>query len=220
MQCRESLVQRPCQRSRIKAFLKPSAIVSFSPGASTPGSPVCKSIFRRAASSGSWAILRKMDGAIGEFFRGRLVVSVIMGVLLSAGWFLAGVPYWFFLGMLTGFLNIVPYLSVISWPVAILLTYVEGISGSSGQSISLIDAVGWPSAVYVLVQLLENWVLTPWIQSGQTNMNAAAILLVVFIGGSLAGVWGLLFAIPIAACVKILLDEVLLPNLRNRAATH
>jgi predicted PurR-regulated permease PerM len=166
------------------------------------------------------AILRKMDGAIGDFFRGRLVVSVIMGVLLSAGWFLAGVPYWFFLGMLTGFLNIVPYLSVISWPVAILLTYVEGISGSSGQSISLIDAVGWPSAVYVLVQLLENWVLTPWIQSGQTNMNAAAILLVVFIGGSLAGVWGLLFAIPIAACVKILLDEVLLPNLRNRAATH
>jgi predicted PurR-regulated permease PerM len=159
-----------------------------------------------------------MDAAIGDFFRGRIVVSLVMGILLSAGWFLAGVPYWFFLGMLTGLLNIVPYLSAISWPIAIVLTYVEGMSGSSGQTIGLIDAVAWPSAVYIAVQLLENWVLTPWIQSGQTNMNAAAILLVVFIGGALAGVWGLLFAIPVAACIKILLEEVVLPRLRDWAA--
>lgn len=164
------------------------------------------------------ALLRRMDAAIGDFFRGRIVVSLVMGILLSAGWFLAGVPYWFFLGMLTGLLNIVPYLSAISWPIAIVLTYVEGMSGSSGQTIGLIDAVAWPSAVYIAVQLLENWVLTPWIQSGQTNMNAAAILLVVFIGGALAGVWGLLFAIPVAACIKILLEEVVLPRLRDWAA--
>ena len=50
-----------------------------------------------------------MDQAIGQFFRGRLVIEFIMGVLLSAGWFLAGVPYWFFLGMVTGLLNVVPY---------------------------------------------------------------------------------------------------------------
>jgi predicted PurR-regulated permease PerM len=165
-------------------------------------------------------ILRRMDGAIGDFFRGRLVVSVIMGVLLSAGWFLAGVPYWFFLGMLTGLLNIVPYLSVISWPVAILLTYIERMSGSAGESLSLIDSVAWPSAVYIGVQLLENWILTPWVQSGQTNMNAAVILLVVFIGGAVAGVWGLLFAIPVAACIKIFLDEVVLPSLRDWAASR
>jgi predicted PurR-regulated permease PerM len=67
---------------------------------------------------------------------------------------------------------------------------------------------------------LESWVLTPWIQSGQTNMSAATILVVVFIGGALAGIWGLLFAIPIAACVKILVEEVAVPSLRRWAATH
>jgi predicted PurR-regulated permease PerM len=48
-----------------------------------------------------------VDDGIGDFFRGRLVIAIIMGVLLSAGCFLTAVPYWFFLGMLTGFLNIV-----------------------------------------------------------------------------------------------------------------
>jgi predicted PurR-regulated permease PerM len=55
-----------------------------------------------------------MDDAVGDFFRGRLLIALIMGILLSAGWFLTGVPYWFLLGMLTGLLNIVPYLSIIS----------------------------------------------------------------------------------------------------------
>jgi predicted PurR-regulated permease PerM len=68
--------------------------------------------------------------------------------------------------------------------------------------------------------LLENWILTPWIQSGQTNMNAATILFVVFIGGAVAGVWGLLFAIPVAACIKIVLDEVVLPSLRDWAVSR
>jgi predicted PurR-regulated permease PerM len=166
------------------------------------------------------AIAGKMDTAVGDFFRGRLVIAILMGVLFSGGWFLAGVPYWFFLGMLTGFLNIVPYLSIISWPVAILVTYVDSVSGGSGQSPGVFHIVVWPSAVYILVQLVEGWVLTPWIQSGQTNMNAATILLVVFIGGALAGVWGLLFAIPVAACIKIFLDEVVLPGLRDWAASH
>ena len=55
-----------------------------------------------------FAVAARMDDAVGEFFRGRLVIAVIMGLLFSVGWFFAGVPYWFFLGMLTGVLNIDP----------------------------------------------------------------------------------------------------------------
>jgi len=162
-------------------------------------------------------IVALMDRAIADFFRGRLVIAFIMGVLLSLGWFLTDVPYWFFLGMLTGFLNIVPYLSVLTWPIVILLKYVESMTAGAGNPSFLSFAV-WPSAVYLGGQFLDGWVLTPWIQSGQTNMNAATVLIVVFIGGALAGVWGLLFAIPIAACIKIFLDEVVLPRIRRWAA--
>jgi predicted PurR-regulated permease PerM len=80
--------------------------------------------------------------------------------------------------------------------------------------------VVWPSLVYGVVQFLDGWILTPWVQSGQTNMSAATVLIVVFIGGAAAGLWGMLFAIPVAACIKILVDEFVLPRLRGWAATH
>ena len=159
-----------------------------------------------------------MDKAVGDFFRGRLIIAVIVGVLLSIGWYFSGVPFWFLLGMLTGFLNIFPYLSVVTWPVAVVLKYADTLG--AGASADLLSVLVWPSAVYIVVQLLESWILTPWIQSGETNLSAGTVLIVVFIGGALAGVWGLLFAIPVAACIKIILDEVALPPLKRWAQTR
>ena len=165
-----------------------------------------------------FTIVSRMDAAVADFFRGRLVIALIVGIMLSGGWFLTGVPYWFFLGMLTGILNIVPYLAIITWPVAILLKYVDVLTNGAGQSVGWLAILVWPSVVYVVVQFFEGWILTPWIQSGQTDMSAATVLIVVFIGGALAGIWGMLFAIPIAACVKILLQELVLPTLKRWAA--
>jgi len=165
-------------------------------------------------------ILSRMDKAIGQFFRGRLIIAIIMGVFLSIGWYFTAVPYWFFLGMLTGLLNIVPYLSVVSWPIVILLKYADTLTSGAAQTANFLSIALWPSAVYIGVQLLEGWLLTPWIQSGQTNLNAATVLVVVIIGGALGGIMGLLFAIPIAACIKIFLDEVILPRMRRWAAEH
>jgi predicted PurR-regulated permease PerM len=165
-------------------------------------------------------ILARMDAAIGQFFRGRLIIAMIMGVFLSAGWYFTAVPYWFFLGMLTGLLNVVPYLSIVSWPLVILLKYAETLTAGQGNPVDFFAIALWPSAVYIGVQILEGWLLTPWIQSGQTNLNAATILVVVIIGGALGGILGLLFAIPIAACVKIFFEEVFLPQARRWAADH
>ena len=160
----------------------------------------------------------KMDKAIGDFFRGRLIIALICGALFSLGWYFSGVPYWFLLGMLTGFLNIFPYLSIIGWPVAIILKYADALG--AGQGADWLAVVVWPSLVYMIVQFLEGWILTPWIQSGENDLGAGTVLIVVFIGGAFAGVWGLLFSIPAAACLKILLDEVALPRLRNWAQRH
>jgi predicted PurR-regulated permease PerM len=51
-------------------------------------------------------------------------------------------------------------------------------------------------------------------------MSAATVLIVVFIGGAIGGIWGLLFAIPAAACIKILIEELLLPRIQKWVATH
>ena len=52
------------------------------------------------------------------------------------------------------------------------------------------------------------------------DMNAVTVLIVVFIGGALGGFYGLLLAIPVAACLKILAQELLLPRLIRNAADH
>ncbi|HEU5407520.1 MAG TPA: AI-2E family transporter, partial [Nitrospira sp.] len=70
----------------------------------------------------------------------------------------------------------------------------------------------WPSLAYLVVQFIESWVLTPWLQSHSTDMGAATILIVVFLGGAVGGLFGLIFAIPAATCIKILIEEYIRPR--------
>jgi predicted PurR-regulated permease PerM len=157
-------------------------------------------------------IIGRMDEAVGSFFRGRLIISLIIALLFSGGWLLVDVPYWFFLGTVTGLLSMVPYLSSLGWIAAILVKYLDMTTGSNASGFDLLAVIIWPTVVFQGVNILEEYVLTPWIQSKSTSLNPLTILVVVIIGGIIGGILGLLFAIPIAACIKIFIEEVLLPK--------
>lgn len=159
-------------------------------------------------------LLSKMDLAIGEFFRGRFLIALMMSVMFGIGWFWVGMPYWILLGFGAGLLSLVPYAATLMWPVAILLKYLDMSMGSSATDNYWMQLLVWPSAVYLGVQIIEGWVLTPWVQSQSTDLRAATILLVVLIGGALGGVLGLILAIPFAACLKILAKELILPRIQ------
>ena len=162
-------------------------------------------------------IVQRMDHAVSGFFRGRLTIALTSAVLYSAGWALTGIQYWFILGLITGVLTIIPYASLIGWPLAILLKYLDGFTSGAG-AFDLMTVVVWPSVAYLVVQFIESWLLTPWVQSQSMEMSAVTVLIVVFIGGALGGFYGLLLAIPIAACIKILLQELVLPQLKRQAS--
>jgi predicted PurR-regulated permease PerM len=72
----------------------------------------------------------------------------------------------------------------------------------------------WPSLVYSIVQLVESYILTPVIAGKATDLSPLAIFVAVLAGGALAGIYGMLLSIPVAACLKILAVEVLLPRIR------
>ncbi|GJL58288.1 MAG: AI-2E family transporter [Nitrospirales bacterium] len=165
-------------------------------------------------------LLTKMDQAIGEFFRGRLLIALMMSVMFAIGWFWVGMPYWILLGLGAGLLSLVPYAATLIWPVAILLKYLDMSMGSGSTDNYWMQLLVWPSAVYLGVQFLEGWVLTPWIQSQSTDLSAATILLVVLIGGALGGVLGLILAIPFAACLKILAKELIIPRIKRGNITE
>jgi predicted PurR-regulated permease PerM len=164
-------------------------------------------------------IIGRMDQAVSGFFRGRLVIAVITGILFALGWALTDVPYWFLLGVATGVLNIIPYASAVGWPLAIGLKYLDAVTGSGG-SVDWLSIALWPSIPYLIVQFIDGWLLTPWIQSQSTDMSAVTVLIVVFIGGATAGFYGLLLSLPVAACIKILLEELVVPRWERWAAEH
>jgi predicted PurR-regulated permease PerM len=74
--------------------------------------------------------------------------------------------------------------------------------------------IGAPLVVHAVGQVLDDYVLTPRIQGRGTGMDTPTILFASMAGGVLAGFYGLLLAIPVAACLKIVLKEVVSPRFR------
>lgn len=152
----------------------------------------------------------QMDRAVGGFIRGRFVIALMMSAMLSVGWWFVEVPYWLLLGVLTGMLTIVPYASAIGWSIVMLVVVADG----GNSDLSQIDALLLASGVFGVVQAFEGWVLTPWIQGRELSMHPLTILTLVLIGGAVSGLYGMLLAIPAAACGKILFREVLSERLQ------
>ena len=76
----------------------------------------------------------------------------------------------------------------------------------------------WPSLVFAFVQALDGWVLTPFIAGKATNLDPVTIFVAVIAGGSVLGAYGMLLAIPVAACIKILIQDRLLPKIQAWAS--
>jgi predicted PurR-regulated permease PerM len=156
-------------------------------------------------------VLERMDRAVSGFFRGRFIIGLITAAMYSLGWAFADVPYWALLGIATGILTIIPYASAIGWPLAVLLKYLDVLASPDGGA-GWLAIVIWPSVTYLAVQFVESWILTPWIQSQSLDLSVPTVMIVVLIGGAVGGFFGLLLAIPVAASVKILLEEYVLPD--------
>ncbi|XAL99011.1 AI-2E family transporter [Phycisphaeraceae bacterium D3-23] len=162
-------------------------------------------------------ILGMMDQTVSAIIRGRLIQSLCVMVVLCIGWWIAGVPYWLLLGVLGGLLNLLPYAAIAAWPLAVGLAVIDAATGG-GIGMALVWAAVWPTLVYLIAQSLDGWVVEPLVQGKATGMDPLTVLLVVLAGGALLGILGMILAIPAAACIKILSQEVLLPKARAFAA--
>jgi predicted PurR-regulated permease PerM len=158
-------------------------------------------------------LIDKMDAVVAGFVRGRIVVSLIMGIMLAVGWKIAGVPYSVVLGLVVGLFCAVPYLGAVGVPVAVGLLAFKKL-GMDDDGMAWWGIILWPTLVYGVVQTIEGYLLIPMIAGKATNLDPVTILVVVLAGGSIMGIYGMLLAIPVAACVKIVCTDLLLPKIR------
>ena len=127
------------------------------------------------------------------FFRGQLMIAFLQGLLFAIGFGLVGLRYGIVIGLLLGFLNIIPYLgSIVGLSIVLPIAYFQ--AGGS------IDMLFWALAVFVVVQLIEGYVLTPTIMGNRTGLHFMAIIVAIFFWGvALGGILGMIMAIPLTA---------------------
>lgn len=171
-------------------------------------------------------LIGRMDAAVSSFVRGRITVAAIVGVIYATGWTIVGVPYGLVLGLMVGMFSVVPYLAAVGLPVAWCLLAMSLIAHpeTGGWYVSAgadgVPAITWwmvlilPWSINFIAQSMEDYVLNPLIQGKATELHPVLIMLAVLAGGSLAGLYGMLLAVPVAACLKILMVAEIMPRLR------
>lgn len=158
-------------------------------------------------------IINRMDRAIAGFVRGRLTICAIEAVFMTIAFWFIGLPAPLLLGPLVGALFIVPFMPALMVPVNMLLLWLQ--SDAAGFRAEWYWIVFAPVVCHVCGQILDDYILTPRIQGENTDLEMPTILFSSLAGGALAGVYGLLLAIPVAACVKILAKELLWPRIEK-----
>jgi len=158
----------------------------------------------------SFELITKMDAVISGFVRGRLTICGILVVYYTLAYWIIGVPAPLILGPIVAALALLPFVSGLGVPVAALLLWLD--ASGTGLHSHWAWIVFAPVVVFMIAQAMDDYVLTPAIQGKNTGMDTPSILFASLAGGTLAGVYGLLLAIPIAACIKILLREVFWPR--------
>lgn len=156
-------------------------------------------------------LLVQMDKVVAGFVRGRITIAIIQSVIFTIAYWLIGVPAPLVFGPLVGILSIVPYVALLGIPITIAALAIDN-SGFLAFQQTWWWTLAAPVVVYFAGQAVDDYLLTPAIQGKATNMDVPTILFASLAGGILAGIYGLLLAIPVAACVKILLRELFWPR--------
>lgn len=171
-----------------------------------------ETLIPKDGKSSTLQLFEKMDAAVAGFVRGRIVIAFIMAIILAIGWMIVGVPYAIILGIGVGFLCAVPFLGLIGIPLSVGLLFLNQLGIAEADQLSWWAIILWPSLVFGIVQALDGWILTPLIAGRATNLDPVTIFVAVLAGGSVLGAYGMLLAVPVAACIKILIQERLLPK--------
>lgn len=156
-------------------------------------------------------IIKDVKDSMNHYFRGQALVALIVGILFSIGFSIVGIPLAVVLGLFIGVLNMVPYLQVISIPVTTLLCIMYSIN----------DGIEfWPiwwecMAVYAIVQVIQDFYLTPRIMGKAMGLNPAIILLSLSVWGSLLGFIGLIIALPLTTLLMAYYNEYIIARYRQ-----
>ncbi|MFN6116728.1 MAG: AI-2E family transporter [Flavobacteriales bacterium] len=145
-------------------------------------------------------LLQKVVGNYARFIMGMVQVYLIVGTLNSVGFLLLGVPNAILFGMLTAVATMIPYAGIIL-SALLPITLAWTTTGSIWIPVGVIT-------VLAVVQYLEANLIFPKVVGGKLGLNTMASLLIIFAGGLLWGVAGMILFLPLASILKLVSEEI------------
>lgn len=135
-----------------------------------------------------------------QYLLGLSKMIILLWIMYGIGFSAIGVENAIFFAILCGLLEIVPYVGNITGTVLTVL-----VSAIHGGNPTLIGGI---IVVYVVVQLIQGWLLEPLILGPQVKINPLFTIIVLVIGQLLWGIPGIILAIPLTAILKIICDHI------------
>jgi predicted PurR-regulated permease PerM len=141
---------------------------------------------------------RRVTSKISAWLGGQVLLALIIGSTAALGLFLLGVPFFYVLALIAGIGEIIPI-------VGPILSAVPAIAVALSVSPTLALGV---IAFFFAQQQLENHILVPKIMQRQVGISAVTVIIALLIGGSLLGIVGAILAVPTAAILQVLFEEL------------
>lgn len=136
--------------------------------------------------------LRIIAGTVGAFFRGQLIIAVLVGILSTVALALLGVPYAALVGTIAGVTNLVPFFGPIVGAIpGVALGFAEG-----GAWLSF-----WVVVLFVAIQQFESHVMSPLILGRTVRLRPVAVIIGMLAGAVIAGLLGMILAVPALASI-------------------
>ena len=146
-------------------------------------------------------IAKESDEVLGAFFRGQMLVMLVLSMVYTIGLMFVGLDTALVIGTLSGLVSFVPYLGFI---VGIVVASVAAL-----MQFQEIMPLFYIFIVFLTGQLLEGMLLTPWLVGDKIGLHPVAVIFAVLAGGQLFGFVGILLALPVAAVIAVVLRHML-----------
>ncbi len=144
-------------------------------------------------------LAKDCDEVLGAFMHGQLLVMLSLGSVYALGLWLVGLDMSLLIGMLAGVVSFVPYLGFI------LGILVAGIAAA--MQFQDVVHLFYILLVFGVGQMLESFLLTPYLLGDRIGLHPVAVIFAVMAGGQLFGFVGILLALPAAAVIVVLLHH-------------
>lgn len=143
-------------------------------------------------------IIKKIERKLGHWFIGQISLGFIVGLLSFIGLSLIGVPYALVLAILAGFFELIPYIGpILSAIPAVIIAFTVS------PSMAVLAFI-----LYFLIQQFENYIIVPKVMEKSVGLHPIIIIIAAILGGKLAGISGMILAVPIATMISIIIDDI------------